>query len=240
MNTIAILLFSVLLVQDVPAFSTVWDGVYTDAQAARGKDLADIYCIECHNEGLSGGQSPPLFGDRFTNNWREGALDNLYNYMFTEMPAERPRRDLTEQSFLDMLAYILQLNGMPSGRNELTLAPLWTIMLVGKDGPKPVPSQAAVMTVGCLTQNPDNSWALTNALDPVRSKKMEETNPLEMKAYGGRPAGTLTFRLPNASLHRADTRKGQRVLVKGVLGRQSAGDRINVTLMETIAPSCGA
>ena len=34
-------------------------------------------------------------------------------------------------------------------------------------------------------------------------------------------------------------RKGQKVLVKGVLGRLATGDRINVTFMATVSANCG-
>src|SRR3954469_10800992 len=75
--------------QDIPAFKTVWDGVYTTAQAERGRQLADNHCIECHGDTLAGGKAPPLHGDRWMERWREGGLDNIYDYMRLSMPAER-------------------------------------------------------------------------------------------------------------------------------------------------------
>jgi S-disulfanyl-L-cysteine oxidoreductase SoxD len=224
--------------QDVPTFKTVWDGVYTAPQAERGKELAENHCIECHGDTLGGGKAPPLHGDRWMELWREGALDNIYDYIRASMPAERPKGDLTDDSYLDILAYILQSNDMPAGQQELTRGPLWTIMIQRKDGPKPIPSQAPVLTVGCVAQAADSSWTLTNATEPVRNKKLDETNPQELKAYGSRPAGSLTFRLPNASSFKIEAHKGERVLAKGVLGRQVAGDRINLTLLESVSTGC--
>jgi S-disulfanyl-L-cysteine oxidoreductase SoxD len=224
--------------QEIPAFKTVWDGVYTTAQAERGRELSDNYCIECHGDNLGGGKAPPLTGPRWMELWREGGLDNIYDYIRMSMPAERPKGDLTADSYLDILAYILQLNEMPPGQQELARGPLWTIMIQSKDGPKPVPSQASVLTVGCVTQGTGNTWTLTNAIEPIRNKKLDETNPLEIKAYGSRSPGTLTFRLPNATLYKIEAQKGQRVLVKGVLGRQTVGDRINLTLLEPIGSAC--
>ena len=95
------------------------------------------------------------------------------------------------------------------------------------------------MTVGCLTQAPDNSWTLTNAVEPVRNKKLDESNPRDVVAFQGKIAGTLTFRLPNAALQQAEAHKGHQMLVKGVLGRNPAGDRINITSMQMISASCG-
>ena len=69
---------------------TVWDSVYTDAQAARGQAFSATYCSECHADDLSGAGFPPLRGDRFMERWREGSLKNLFSYISTMMPAERP------------------------------------------------------------------------------------------------------------------------------------------------------
>ena len=60
-----------------------------------------------------------------------------------------------------------------------------------------------------------------------------------MSAYGGKPLGGLTFKLNNIAEFNPDSHKGHKVLVKGVLGRLATGDRINVTLMETVSASCG-
>ena len=52
------------LAAQAPQGKTVWDGVYTDVQATRGKDAYDANCARCHREDLSGGQGPALTGER--------------------------------------------------------------------------------------------------------------------------------------------------------------------------------
>src|SRR5271169_4792725 len=48
---------------------TANDGVYTDAQAARGKALYQQQCARCHGEALGGGNAPPLAGSEFITAW---------------------------------------------------------------------------------------------------------------------------------------------------------------------------
>ena len=50
--------------QEAPAPSTVWDKVYTDSQAARGKDAYMTECSACHSEDLGGsGYAPGRNGE---------------------------------------------------------------------------------------------------------------------------------------------------------------------------------
>jgi len=45
------------------ASRSVWDGVYTDAQARRGQALFEQNCVSCHGPALEGdGEAPPLSG----------------------------------------------------------------------------------------------------------------------------------------------------------------------------------
>src|SRR5262245_13176744 len=77
------------------AVTTVWDGVYTTAQAARGKTVYERACVNCHKPDLSGallgasaggGEPPPLKGNRFTQNFSEGTVRSLFSRISTEPP----------------------------------------------------------------------------------------------------------------------------------------------------------
>src|SRR5579862_6619407 len=49
---------------------SVWDGVYSQDQAGRGKALYTKECAGCHGTELTGGEeAPPLTGGAFTANW---------------------------------------------------------------------------------------------------------------------------------------------------------------------------
>ena len=50
--------------------TSVWTGVYTTGQAARGTDLYQRVCSECHGDDLEGRErSPALAGSSFAQRW---------------------------------------------------------------------------------------------------------------------------------------------------------------------------
>ena len=94
--------------------NTVWKGVYSENQAARGKAGYLSACSRCHKEDLSG-YSEILRGDRFLERWREDNLSSLSARVRT-MPPNAPG-SLTESAYTDIIAYILKANEFPSGAN---------------------------------------------------------------------------------------------------------------------------
>lgn len=100
---------------------TVWDGVYTEAQAERGQKAFVLNCGGCHRDDMSGGDDsePPLRGDHFTVKWEGAPVAALYDFMANSMPKSRPG-SLALETCVDILAFMLKANGMPSGKAELT------------------------------------------------------------------------------------------------------------------------
>ena len=102
------------------AAASVWDGVYTEQQATRGKALYDQECASCHLETLQGdGLAPGLVGDAFTYRWQDGPVSDVFIVIKTTMPADRPS-DLQDQEYADIIAYLLKKNKYPSGSTELS------------------------------------------------------------------------------------------------------------------------
>lgn len=98
---------------------SVWDGVYTKEQAARGAALYAQECASCHGLTLNGGEmAPPLTGGEFTSNWNGLAVGDLFDRIRTTMPADAPGR-LNREKTADILAEILSANQFPSGSMEL-------------------------------------------------------------------------------------------------------------------------
>jgi mono/diheme cytochrome c family protein len=213
---------------------TVLDGVYTTEQAARGQGVYRDDCRTCH-EGTDQ-EGPDLKGSEFVDRWRGDKLNVLFTHIRTNMPGNRPG-GLSESIYIDVLAFLLSANGLPAGSKELTADVIRSVEFVGKDGPKPLPSLTAVRVVGCLTSGPNDTWMLTNASEPVRSRSINETTPEELQGSAARPLGTQRFRLQNIPGRAAPT-KGYKVQAKGVLIRQYMNDRINVTSLETVSSSC--
>jgi len=224
---------------------TVLDGVYTEAQAKRGMDFYDAKCGSCHRPTLDGGaEALPLRADHFLETWRDDSLEPLFNHMSTRMP-RRPVGEpgtLPANTYIDIIAYILKVNEYPAGASELTRETLGSILLVGKEGPRPLATNASVQVVGCFTPGPGDNWQLTNAGDLGRTRDTSQITPEELKSAAAKPLGTQKFRLLNLDDVKPgfmpESIKGQKVFLKGPLTRSSGGDRIFVLSIEALSSSC--
>lgn len=104
---------------------TVWDGIYTPAQAERGQTIYTKECASCHKSDLQGhGTTPSLSGADFTGKWDGEILGDLFEKMQTSMPADHPGR-LSRAQNAAILAYILRANDFPAGRAELRTDAAW-------------------------------------------------------------------------------------------------------------------
>ncbi len=105
--------------QDAPR--TVWDGVYTDTQADRGKAIYQEKCVQCHGPTLMGGGAGagPLQGATFSGNWNGVPLGDMLERVRQSMPADKPAT-LSRQQCADVLAYIFSVNKFPPGQTELS------------------------------------------------------------------------------------------------------------------------
>jgi mono/diheme cytochrome c family protein len=237
----AALLFAALsgFAQSKPKTGTVLDGVFTASQAERGKALYEMNCAECHEEG-GAADGPNLHGVGFLDRWREDSLDTLYTYIRKNMPEDMPG-ELAAPVYRDVLAYMLSRSGLPAGDAELTDDVIRETVLVGPDGPKPVPTNTPVQIAGCFGPGPNDSLQLTGATAPQRTKDQAAITPDEIKSAQSRPAGKGEFRLQNLgdlAGFKADSFQGHRVLAKGVYIAGREGDRLNVTALESIASAC--
>jgi len=114
----AILFFALLAYpQDSPR--TVWDGVYNEDQAQRGRAVFLDSCSTCHGRDLEGADmTPPLTGAAFMANWDSLTLGDLSERIRISMPLNSPG-SLSRQQNADVVAYILRFNQFPSGKEEL-------------------------------------------------------------------------------------------------------------------------
>jgi len=216
---------------------SVLDGAYTTAQAERGHVAYEARCIQCH-EGLEA-DGPGLTEKAFLDRWREDTLEPLFTFIKTTMPGNKPG-SLDDQVYADVLAFLLEANGLPAGTVELSPTMVARIQLVGPDGPRPLSNLTIVRTVGCLAPAAGNGWALLNAasLRPVRARIVDGTTPDELKLSAAQPLGTQTLPLLSVTPQGASL-AGHKVQVKGVLNRQNTLDRINVMSIESVGATCG-
>lgn len=219
--------------------ATVWDGVFTAEQAARGRALFAAGCVECHGADLSAPNSPPLKGEVFLNHWLEGDLDAL----FTRIKSMPNRANLDDNAHADILAFLLDANGFPAGTQELKAAATPGIQVQGKNGPAAVPNFALVDVVACFRRAPNNTWMLTNGSEPARTRNPVQPAGLEIAAARAKPLGNQTFQLLDVEYFSAafhpEAHADHKVNVKGFLIRTGAEIRINVTWVERLAADCG-
>ena len=123
--TAAVLCLSALAFQAVAQAPsrTVWEGVYTTAQAATGKAAYEAKCLTCHGAEMNGAEmAPPLAGGVFLGNWGGQSVGDLATRIHTTMPASDPG-SLSNQETADITAYILSFNQFPAGAAALPADP---------------------------------------------------------------------------------------------------------------------
>ena len=98
------LMFSIAAAQ-APERS-VKDGVFTAAQASRGRALYEQKCENCHANRMWG------------QDWPEKSVFDVYDIVKNFMPEDDPG-SLTAPQTRDIVAYILQNNKLPAGKSEL-------------------------------------------------------------------------------------------------------------------------
>jgi mono/diheme cytochrome c family protein len=93
---------------------------FTADQAARGSDIYAERCVQCHGDTLDNGEfgGAPLNGSYFKQHWGGGSAAALVGFMKAKMPPDRPG-SLTDQSYANLAAFLLDANGYPKGDKEL-------------------------------------------------------------------------------------------------------------------------
>jgi len=95
--------------------------IFTEAQAAHGQTLYRSNCTACHGGDLPGEHAPPLRGNPFWSQWEHETVRSLYSRIISTMPPDDPG-SLAEKDVIDLVAYLLQSNGVPSGSRAIANA----------------------------------------------------------------------------------------------------------------------
>lgn len=98
---------------------SVWDGVYTEEQANRGKQGYAEQCASCHGPELTGGEmAPALAGGEFLAGWDGLTVGDLFERIRISMPQNAPG-SLSGAQNADILAFMFAANKFPAGTTEL-------------------------------------------------------------------------------------------------------------------------
>ena len=97
-------------------------GTYNLEQAVRGSALYATHCSACHGSALEGGVAAALSGTIFKVIWSRPTVtvDDLHFIISTTMPVFQGG-SLSDTEYLDILAYILEGNGVPAGAEPLRM-----------------------------------------------------------------------------------------------------------------------
>jgi len=110
---------------------TVWDGVYSKAQARRGEQAYKTACSYCHKDDLSGGflddgvgratalAGPQAFGSSFSDRWKDQTIGDFVYVLASTMPKDAPT-SLSLDTYVDIATFIFEKNDVPSGTTDLS------------------------------------------------------------------------------------------------------------------------
>jgi mono/diheme cytochrome c family protein len=114
---------------------------FTAAQADAGRGVYATSCAVCHGADLAGvGGAPPLAGAQFVARWGGRTPGELVGLTRVTMPPGSANV-LPESTYVEIVAYVLAMNGSPAGAAPLTAASAATIETLL---PRAAPAAAAV------------------------------------------------------------------------------------------------
>jgi alcohol dehydrogenase (cytochrome c) len=96
----------------------VSNGWYTAAQAVNGATAYQKTCAGCHGAKLQGGMGPALVGKQFWLTYGGKKASTLWSAVHTQMPMMAPG-SVSAKTSINIMAFLLQKNGMPSGTTPL-------------------------------------------------------------------------------------------------------------------------
>jgi len=211
---------------------TVWDGVYTEQQAARGSASFATYCARCHGAVTNDGEEGRnLAGRAFWQSFRESTVDHLLDYVSKNMP-NGAGGSLGANTYADLVAFILSRNELPAGPTELTRDSAMGVQIITKDGPGELPNGTLARVVGCLARKEGGGWILNSATAPERAANSPAGPDDASRALGTR-SYAMMFAITSLEPY-----VGHRVRVRGLLMGDGGRDGINVSQTQSLATSC--
>jgi cytochrome c5 len=230
---------STLRAQGPAAEPRIWQGIYTEAQAERGKETFTSTCLRCHGADLKGVTAPALTGDRFFESWGGEPIDRLFVKIRDTMPPTFSTSAIDDKTKLEIVTYILQANGFPSGTSELAVGAdvMATALILKKGQQAAVQNFSLVQTVGCLARGEGNTWRLTQTAEPVTTREDAPT-PEALQSAAARPLGSRTFMLYSAVPFSPASHVGEKVEARGLVYNDPADSRITLTSLKPTGASC--
>src|SRR5204862_44142 len=161
-------------------------------------------------------------GNVFWSKYENDNLGTLYTFLRDNMPQDGP--SLVDDAIkADILAYIMSMNGMPAGNDELKadVRALESIKGAKKttwEGGVTIAHCLLFQVVGCLTPGAGRAWTLTRTSEPAITRD-EEPTAAALKTAQTKALGAQTYTLVSVGQFKPDDRKGQKVEARGLIYR---------------------
>lgn len=107
---------------------TVQAGVFTQEQADRGAGIFENRCQACH-------QPDEFGGGLYLESWSGQTMGDLIEKIRTTMPEDSPG-SLARSEYVDVGAFFLSLNELPTGESEMDASTVKEIRIEGPFGPR--------------------------------------------------------------------------------------------------------
>jgi mono/diheme cytochrome c family protein len=235
-GSVSIALIAWLLVAGAAAQAPtppIWQGVYTAAQAERGKTVYLSACIRCHGADLAGTTAPALKGDRFMDTFGGEPVSRLFEKIRDTMPPNFGTI-LDDGAKMDIVAFILQTNGYPGGARELPTGNALAAIQVLRQGEQAkVQNFSLVQAVGCLARGADNQWVLRSSSVPAITTDSQPT-PAALTTAASAALGTGRFVLLSAAPFNPAAAEGQKVEARGLIYQETGDSLLTVTSLKSV------
>jgi len=232
-----VVVFLVALLSSMPPAAqtsrSVWDGVFTDEQAERGRVAYSANCSSCHGGDLRGAESKALRDEKFWSDWKETTVDYLLGQISRNMPFSDDGAlagTLPATTYQDIVAHILKTNGFPAGKGDLTRDSSVGVQIIRKEGPGELPAGATAHVVGCLTRETGGAWQLVKGASPVRVLSGQAPDP--KRALGAREYPLMFV------ITRLDKFIGYRMSAVGKLIGEGGMGGIEVSTITPVSERC--
>lgn len=127
------------------ASSSAMAAGFSAEQATAGQQAYNSNCAQCHGRQLEGPEAPGLAGSDVMQNW--DTAGGLYDFISVAMPPSAPGL-LGEETYLNIVAYIMQFNGAAPGSDALSPDNMHNVSLSAETAAGAASMAAAALDAG--------------------------------------------------------------------------------------------